>query len=83
MSMLFLPRSEFLHFLLGRGTRLTPREKVKDRTRKLKQTKKRKGNKLGSVRHNISGGLFLCFFPVRLLRISATGREIITYDGFV
>lgn len=40
MSLLFLPRAEFFHFLLGRGTPLTPREKVKECSRKLKETKK-------------------------------------------
>jgi hypothetical protein len=40
MSLLFLQRAEFLHFLLGRGTLLTSREKGKECNKKLKEGEK-------------------------------------------
>jgi len=55
MSLLFLPGAEFFHFLLGRGKPLTLRQKVEEHSGKLKETKKRKGNKLRRVKHDTNG----------------------------
>jgi hypothetical protein len=50
MSLLFPQRAELLRFILGRDTPLTPREKGKEEpSRKLKQRKQQKGDKLRSV----------------------------------